>query len=147
MKSDDYPLDQLIETTRYWIFQLMRFGTVGGLATATHAGVYLYIVTANLLAPILANFAAYALAFAVSFVGHRRWTFGDAPKGGRNNTAVFRFLSVSLSGLALNSAAVLLLVNYFRLPDWTPLLVIVGVTPVFSFLLNRFWVFYTLKRP
>jgi hypothetical protein len=33
------------------------------------------------------------------------------------------------------------------LPDWTPLIVIVGMTPIFTFLLNRFWVFYTLRNP
>ena len=142
-----YSLRRLIEAGRYWISQLMRFGMVGGAATLTHAGVYYYLVAGKLLTPLLANFAAYAVAFSVSFIGHRHWTFGDARKDRRNNYAIFRFLSVSLSGLAINSAAVLLLVNLLRLPDWTPLIVIVGMTPIFTFLLNRFWVFYTLKHP
>jgi putative flippase GtrA len=136
-----------IEAARYWIHQIMRFGMVGSAATLTHAGVYYYLVAGKVLTPLLANFAAYVVAFSISFLGHRHWTFGDARKDRRNNYAIFRFLSVSLSGLAINSAAVLLLVNLLRLPDWTPLFVIVGMTPIFTFLLNRFWVFYTLRHP
>ena len=146
-RGGGYSLRRLIEAGRYWIHQIMRFGIVGGAATLTHAGVYYYLVAGKLLTPLLANFAAYAVAFSVSFIGHRHWTFGDARKDRRNNYAIFRFLSVSLSGLAINSAAVLLLVNFLRLPEWTPLIVIVGMTPIFTFLLNRFWVFYTLKHP
>jgi putative flippase GtrA len=146
-RGGGYSLRRLIEAGRYWIHQIMRFGMVGGAATLTHAGVYYYLVAGKLLTPLLANFAAYAVAFSVSFIGHRHWTFGDARKDRRNNYAIFRFLSVSLSGLAINSAAVLLLVNFLRLPEWTPLIVIVGMTPIFTFLLNRFWVFYTLKHP
>lgn len=146
-RGGGHSLRRLIEAGRYWISQLMRFGMVGGAATLTHAGVYYYLVAGKVLTPLLANFAAYAVAFSISFLGHRHWTFGDARKDRRNNYAIFRFLSVSLSGLAINSAAVLLLVNLLRLPEWTPLIVIVGMTPIFTFLLNRFWVFYTLKHP
>ena len=129
-------------SVRYLIFQLMRFGLVGMLATATHGTAYFYFVTAELLTPVMANFAAYAIAFSLSFIGHRYWTFGDT-RSGRDPYALLRFLTVSLSGLGVNTAAVLVLVTYFQLPAWTPLIVIVGVTPVCTFLFSRFWVFCT----
>jgi putative flippase GtrA len=147
LRGEGYSPRRLIEAGRYWAYQLMRFGTVGGAATLTHAGVYYYLAAGELLTPFLANFAAYAVAFSISFIGHRHWTFGDARRDRRNNYAIFRFLSVSLSGLAINSTAVLLFVNLLGWPHWTPLIVIVGITPIFTFLLNRFWVFYTLRMP
>ncbi|MGF1620247.1 MAG: GtrA family protein [Rhodomicrobiaceae bacterium] len=130
---------------RHLLFQLARFGLVGVCATATLAVAYYYFISTSMFTPFFANLAAYAIAFFVSFLGHRYWTFGDAEKGGRNAHAVWRFLAVSLSGLAVNSTAVLILVNALALPDWTPLIVFVGFTPVLTFLLNRFWVFYALK--
>lgn len=145
MSMTHYPSQPLLAVAHRLFFQLMRFGLVGASATAIHGAAYLTFVTAQLLTPFFANLAAYAIAFTVSFLGHRYWTFGDAERGGRNNYAAFRFVAVSLSGLAFNSVAVLILINHFRFADWTPLLVIVGVTPIFTFLFNRFWVFYTLR--
>jgi putative flippase GtrA len=138
-------LEALSLAARHLVLQLVRFGLVGICATATLAVAYYYIISTSMFTPFFANLAAYGIAFSVSFVGHRSWTFGDAEKGGRNAHAVWRFLAVSLSGLAVNSAAVLILVNALALPDWTPLIVFVGFTPVVTFLLNRFWVFYALK--
>jgi len=125
--------------------RITRFGLVGISATATLSAAYMSFVSLELLTPFLANLVAYLIAFAVSFLGHRHWTFGDAEKGGRNAYAIFRFLAVSLTALAINSAAVLLLVNHLALPVWTPLIVFIGVTPLFTFLMNRFWVFFTLR--
>jgi len=125
--------------------QLARFGLVGVCATATLGAAYYYFIASGIFTPFSANLAAYAIACSVSFLGHRYWTFGDAERGGRNSHAVWRFLAVSLSGLAVNSAAVLILVNTLALPDWTPLIVFIGFTPILTFLFNRFWVFYALK--
>jgi putative flippase GtrA len=126
-------------------FRIARFGLVGGCATITLAIIYSALVVDRTLTPFWANIFGYIIAFAVSFLGHRFWTFGDAERGGRNNYAIFRFLIVSLSGLTLNSSAVLILHDWLRLPAWAPLIVFVFFTPLFAFFLNRFWVFYALK--
>ena len=138
-------LEALFLAGRRLLLQILRFGLVGASATATLALAYYYFISADLLTPFLANLAAYGIAFSISFLGHRYWTFGDARKPRRSVHTILRFLAVSLAGLATNSAAVLLLVNLAGLPDWTPLIVFVGFTPVLTFLLHRFWVFYSLK--
>jgi putative flippase GtrA len=48
---------------------------------------------------------------------------------------------VSLIGLALNSFWVWLLVQRLDLPLWAPYPLVLGVTPLAVFALNRRWVF------
>ena len=56
--------------------QLARFGAVGGAATAVHSVVYL-ATTARGLTALAANFAGFACAVVVSYLGHRHWTFAE----------------------------------------------------------------------
>jgi hypothetical protein len=48
---------------------------------------------------------------------------------------------VSLVSFALNQLWVWLLVRHFALPLWAPYPLVLGVTPLIVFSLNRRWVF------
>ena len=77
----------------------------------------------------------------VGYVVHSRWSFRG--HGRRDNLARTggRFVAVSLVSFALNQLWVWLLVVHFALPLWAPYPLVLGVTPLIVFALNRRWVF------
>ena len=120
--------------------QLLRYAITGGLASAVNIGVY-WALAAGGLDPNLAWAIGFAAAVAVGYVVHSRWSFRG--HGRRDNPARTggRFVAVSLVSFALNQFWVWLLVQHLDLPLWAPYPLVLGVTPLVVFALNRRWVF------
>jgi putative flippase GtrA len=124
--------------------QYARFGTVGLAATLTHALMFAGLIEFAGFAPLLANLIAFSAAVLVSFLGHFHWTFRKKTARQRwqqQRAAFVRFAVVALTGLALNSLAVVVVVNLLALPYQYALLLMIGVVPVFVFVLSKFWAF------
>jgi putative flippase GtrA len=121
--------------------QLFRFGVTGGFVTALGAGTYWVTATFAGIPPLAANLLAYAVAVAVGYVMHSRWSFRG--HGRRDNPArtTGRFFIVSLVSLALNSLFVWILTGPLDGPTWWPVVPMLFVTPLVTFYLNRRWVF------
>lgn len=124
-----------------WIGQLLRFGLVGGFVTLLGATLYYVPATWLGVPPLLANLLGYAVAVVFGYVLHGRISF--AGHGGRDQPLVRtgRFFLVSLVSLGLNSLFVYLLTGPLGGPTWWPLVPMLFVTPIFTFLFNRHWVF------
>jgi|GraSoiStandDraft_5_1057265.scaffolds.fasta_scaffold452339_2 putative flippase GtrA len=120
--------------------QLVRYGLTGGLASIVNIAVY-WLLAANGLDPNLAWTIGFLAAVLVGYVVHSRWSFRG--HGRRDNLARTggRFFAVSLVSLGLNELWVWLLVTHFGLPLWSPYPLVLGVTPLVIFSLNRRWVF------
>ncbi len=120
--------------------QIIRFGMVGGFVTGLGASVYLVAVYAG-VAPLLANFFSYLAAMGAGYVLHSRVSFKG--HGSRDNPRrrTFRFVVVSLVSLVLNSLFVWSMTGPLGLPLWSPVVTMVFVVPVVTFLLQRRWVF------
>lgn len=114
------------------------FAVVGALATATHLITALAARKGLAASPMAANFAGYAAALGVSYLGNARWTFAQPALHGAQ---FVRFLAVSLAGLGLNQAITWLLAVRLGLPFWVALGAVVTVVPVFSFVVSRLWAF------
>jgi putative flippase GtrA len=120
--------------------QLVRYGLTGGVASIVNIGVY-WVLAANGMDPNLAWTAGFLAAVLVGYVVHSRWSFRG--HGRRDNLARTggRFFAVSLVSFGLNQLWVWLLVRHFALPLWAPYPLVLGVTPLIVFSLNRRWVF------
>jgi putative flippase GtrA len=120
--------------------KLARFGGVGVLATIVHILVALAARNAFGLAPLLANFVGFGVAFLVSYIGHERFTFGAS------ETALpqfLRFLFVAVFGLAVSTSTVWLIDIKLGL-GFTFAMISVGVlVPAATFVALRFWAFGT----
>lgn len=123
------------------IAQLTRFGIVGGAAMAVHWLVVTLLVPAG-LAPLGANAIGFGVAFNVSYLGHRNWTFAGAHA---HRTAFWRFLAVALTSFALNEVLYALLLRWleYRL---ALALVLVAVAAL-TFALSRLWAFRHPGQP
>ena len=125
---------------RAMLGQLARFIVSGAFVTALGVGVYALVAIGVRWHPQLGNFLAYVVAMATGYLMHSRWSFRDHG-GERTHGTKLRFVTVSLASLALNSFWVWLL--YTQL-DWgrgAPIVPMLFVTPVVTFVLNRQWVF------
>jgi putative flippase GtrA len=121
--------------------QLFRYAITGGLATVVNIGVY-WVCGRQLRMDVnLAWAAGYVAAVIVGYVVHSQWSFRG--HGRRDNLARTggRFVAVSLVSFAMNSLWVWLLVKHFLLPAWAPIPLVLVITPLFVFSLNRHWVF------
>jgi putative flippase GtrA len=143
VRSDDRAVDA-VPPLLHLALQYARFGTVGLTAAAIHVLVFVAAMELARLVPLVANFVAFGVAVLVSFFGHLQWTFrGQTAGGGRTQgrVALPRFILVALTGLALNSLAVYLVVNILAWPYYYAIALMISVVPLVVFVLSKFWAF------
>lgn len=132
----------LRQLSRFMV-QFLKFGLVGLLATSTHVTAFLLWIAVAGMTPLGANVAAFCVAVLVGFVGHFFWTF--RPEGGQEakpwQAVLGKFVVASLSGFALNSLAVYLVVNVLAMPYVYAAVLMITVVPAGTFALAKFWVF------
>jgi putative flippase GtrA len=120
--------------------QLIRFVMTGGFVTALGIGVYALVAIGLRWNPQLGNFLAYAVAVATGYVLHSRFSF-RGHGGQRTHSTKLRFAAVSVISYALNSLWVWLFYTHLDLGRAVPMIPMLFVTPVVTFVLNRQWVF------
>ena len=116
------------------------FVLVGASAALTHMAVFtLVLVLVPTLWPEIANVAGFLIAFFVSFVGHRRFSFQDA--GTSLMQSFLRFAATAVAGFVTNETVFILLFRLLGLPTWVALISGIVVSAVQTFVLSRFWAF------
>lgn len=131
-------------TTGEWrvlFWQLVRYGLTGGLASIVNIGVYWVLAARARLDPNVAWTAGFLGAVVVGYVVHSRWSFRGHGRRGNLWRTGGRFFIISLVSFGLNSLWVWLLVSRLAWPIWSPYPLVLGVTPLAVFWLNRRWVF------
>lgn len=115
---------------------LIRYGTVGGAAAATHFAAAL-VALALSVSPGIANAIGYAAGFVVSFFGQARLTFRMRSGYAR---ALPRWFALQLSLAGFSSWGVAAASAAGVDPRLAILCAIVGVAAI-GFLAGRLWVF------
>ena len=113
------------------------FGAVGAYAALTH--LLVFGVAQRWMAPEWANAMGFAVAFFVSFGGHRWLSFRDAGTG--VGQSLGRFAATALLGFATNEAVFVLLLRGLGVPSWPALMAALLVAAGQTFVLSRFWAF------
>lgn len=118
--------------------QVLKFGMVGGLATALHmvVGIVLIFLSWN---PLAANLVAFLTAFVVSFVGHFGYSFAD--QNARFSSALWKFAIVGILGFSFNETLLFTLLTLQFFPDPVALFLSTGCAAVLTFFLSRTWAF------
>ena len=120
--------------------QLIKFVLVGSLAALTHLGILHLLVTASLLQPLMANAAAFMVAFIASYTGQSLWTFNH--KQHNHKSAAFRFLITQLlCGFVLNQGLYTLLLNFTHLNYLVASVIVLVTVPFVTFSLSKYWAF------
>ena len=110
---------------------------MGASAALTH--LLVFGVAQRWMAPEWANAMGFAVAFFVSFGGHRWLSFRDAGTG--VGQSLGRFAATALLGFATNEAVFVLLLRGLGVPSWPALMAALLVAAGQTFVLSRFWAF------
>lgn len=122
--------------------RILRFAAVGLAAAATHYASVIALVEGffgTAVAPLSANVGGFAVAFWVSYAGHRFWTFGDRVVSGGGS--FIRFLGTALLGFGMNELLFYGLLNYTNMPYFIALAIAVAAVAISTYLLSRAWAF------
>lgn len=128
---------------RPFLFQGLRFGAVGGLATGLHLAIFALCIELGGMQPFWANFPAFSVALVIGFIGHLHWTFRHQNGKGTGAwpRAFTKFLVTALFGLLLNSLIVLGVVDMLGLKYGYAMILMATLTPAAVFTVSKFWVF------
>lgn len=128
------------------IQRFTRFLTVGTVGTFLDFSL-LTLLKAFGLPTLLANTASFTTGVANNFTWNRLWTFSDAKQSGWHKQLA-QFLLISVLGLVLNNAIVLLLEvplgTLLGRPDYGYLpakVIATGVVVFWNYFANRNWTF------
>ena len=113
------------------------FLAVGATAALTHIGVF--ALAKPHMWPELANACGFAIAFFVSFAGHRWLSFSDTATGLLQSLR--RFALTALAGFVCNELVFVLLLRGFDWPSWLALFTALVLAAGQTFALSRFWAF------
>jgi putative flippase GtrA len=119
--------------------ELFWFGVVGISALAVHFACVSLVLVPLGAAPLLANVAAFLLAFQVSYWGHRRLTFRAHDVA--HSQSAPRFFAVACLSFAVNEAMYFLLLRYTALDYRAALLIVLFAVAVLTFALSKLWAF------
>ena len=126
------------------ILQYLNFGLVGFFATLIHASLYHLLMSENELTSLVNNFFAFIMAFFVSLIGQFFYTFKNERSllsSEEHKRAIFRFFIVAIIGLMINSFFSWIIVDVFMHDHRIFIAVMVVITPVILFIMNKTWVF------
>jgi putative flippase GtrA len=132
------PLRPLLESRGF--AQLVRFAIAGLGVTLFSVLVYVGFAYGLRLHPLAANTFSYAAGLAAGYTVHSRWSFRTEERG-QEGTMVLRFLVASGFAFTLNSFWVWITTIMLHLSPLAPVPAMMFVTPLASFVLNRWWVF------
>ena len=128
------------------IQRFTRFLAVGGLGTLLDLGL-LTVLKLSGFPTLAANSLSFSAGVVNNFILNRRWTFADASPLPWTSQLT-RFGSVSLIGLALNNAIMLLLEaplgSLTGHPEWGYLpakVIATGLVVFWNYFANRLWTF------
>ena len=121
--------------------QGLWFIAVGAVAAFTHLLVFagLHQGIAPHLWPELANAVGFLVAFVVSFVGHRSFSFKSA--GTSVSQSFARFAATAAAGFVTNEIIFVLLLHYAGLWSMLALVIALVCAAGQTFVLSRFWAF------
>jgi putative flippase GtrA len=117
--------------------RLLYFTLVGASSALIHILTVLGLVSYLQMKPIVANIFAFFIAFHISFLGHRKFTF--AKLDNLKELSGPHFFIVAASAGFLNEVLYFLLLHYTMLNYVLALIGVLGFISIYSFLLSRFW--------
>lgn len=123
---------------------LFRYGIVGVAASVVHFTLA-YIAFEKLRIDFFtSHFIGFIFGLFTAYFGHYFYSFKDDEDHGKRFP---KFLVTAVVALVLHQGGAYVFVNYFQLNYSKQVLPLLVVTvPVFTFLLNKFWVFSALEE-
>lgn len=115
------------------------FTIVGIVAAVVHYVCAVSLEVGTSITPAYANIAGFLVAFPVSYLGHRRFSFSHQDSIHRQ--ALPRFFAVAGLGFTANQLLVICALRFTPMPFWLALAIVMIVIALSTFILSRYWAF------
>jgi len=116
---------------------LFYFATIGLCASTVHLLVVLFLVSTNNQPPLIANIIAFIIAFQVSFLGHKHYTFYQLTDSRRLKLP--HFFIVAVSAGVLNEFLYYLFLHCTSLNYFLSLIIVMLLVSFYTFSVTKFW--------
>jgi putative flippase GtrA len=125
------------------LVQLMRFGSIGILATLTYFICFNGLTYFMHSSPVMASIISYMLSLLVSFVGQAKLTFRA-----QNLTirVAAKFTLNSLLGLAIHASFVHIAVTRLHVDKNLGAIAATIFATLLSYIMMRYWIFPTTRQ-
>ena len=134
---------QIIKKVQKSLFKghIIRFVFVGGLLTGLVSVIYLILASYFGLHHSVSILAATVIASCFGYFLHSMFTFRGYGNRDRPADRFARFITTNLFGYSINAVAVYVMIDFAKLPVWSPIIIFTLFTPIMSFFFNKYWVF------
>jgi putative flippase GtrA len=119
------------------LLELVRFGLVGGLNSATYFGLYAGGVVLG-IPYVIALLIAFVLSACLGYWLHEHWTFGGASP---TATAMGKWLGAQGLSVGLNLLLLTIAIHALNANKILAQLVLLPVMPLATYAVGRRWVF------
>lgn len=134
---------QIIKKVQKSLFKghIIRFVFVGGLLTGLVSVIYIILASYFGLHHSVSILAATVIASCFGYFLHSMFTFRGYGNRDRPADRFARFITTNLFGYSINAVAVYVMIDFAKLPVWSPIIIFTLFTPIMSFFFNKYWVF------
>ena len=118
--------------------RFIKFGLVGVLNTIINWILFILLDSIGVYY-IISNIIAYGISTLNSYLWNSKWVFKYT--GDNVNQTTFKFITLNIIGLVLNTIILFLLVDIIKLPKIIALIIATGVVMILNYFINKLWVF------
>ena len=120
------------------IVRFVKFGMVGVLNTLVNWIIF-FILNRLGMYYIFSNVIAYSISTIHSYLWNTLWVFKYKDKASTDTT--FKFVTLNVVGLLLNTAILYILVDLFNLNKMLGLIITTIIIMFINYAVNKIWVF------
>lgn len=118
--------------------RFIKFGLVGVLNTIINWVLFILLNSIGVYY-IISNIIAYSISTLNSYLWNSKWVFKY--NGDNVNQTTFKFITLNIIGLVLNTIILFLLVDIIKLPKIISLIITTGIVMILNYFINKLWVF------
>ena len=116
--------------------RFIKFGLVGVLNTIINWILFILLDSIGVYY-IISNIIAYGISTLNSYLWNSKWVFKYT--GDNVNQTTFKFITLNIIGLVLNTIILFLLVDIIKLPKIIALIIATGVVMILNYFINKLW--------
>jgi putative flippase GtrA len=126
---------------RAMLAQLMRYGIAGLVITLGVAASYWAITDLLHIDPMVSFTIVFIVFSVISYVTHGEFSFRGHGARDQHHIRMGRFFAINVLGFLINQGFIWLLVKQLDGPTWWPIIPMIFVTPLLTFILHRRFVY------
>lgn len=114
--------------------RFIKFGLVGVLNTIINWVLFILLNSIGVYY-IISNIIAYSISTLNSYLWNSKWVFKY--NGDNVNQTTFKFITLNIIGLVLNTIILFLLVDIIKLPKIISLIITTGIVMILNYFINK----------